>query len=57
MNSDLSLTLTACLLFLVLSSRYAFSFVRKFAGMTDDMSTVLRTVLFGLLFTMALRLL
>ena len=57
MNSDLSLTLTACLLFLVLSSRYAFSFVRKFAGMTDDMSTVARTVIFGLLFSLALRVL
>ena len=57
MNSDLSLTLTASLIFLVLSSRYAFNFVRKFAGMTDDMSSVARTVLFGLLFSLALRLL
>ena len=57
MNSDLSLTLTACLLFLILSSRYAFNVVRKFAGMTDDMSTVARTVIFGLLFSLALRIL
>lgn len=57
MNSDLSLTLTACLLFLILSSRYAFNFVRKVAGMTDDMSTVARTVLFGFLFSLALRVL
>ena len=57
MNSDLSLTLTACLLFLVLSSRYALNLVRKYAGMTDDMSTVGRTVLFGFLFSIALRML
>jgi hypothetical protein len=57
MHSDLSITLTACLLFLVLSSRYALNFVRKYAAMTDDMSTVGRTVLFGLLFSLALRVL
>ena len=57
MNSDLSLTLVACLLYLLLSSRYASMMVKKFLGMTDDMSTIGRTVLFGLLFTFALRML
>jgi len=55
MNSDLSLTLTACLLFLVLSSKMAYSVVRKFTGLTDEMSTVGRTVIFGLLLMMAMR--
>lgn len=55
MNSELSLTLTACLLFLILSSRYAYSFVRKTVGLTDDMATVGMTVLFGFIFTLALK--
>jgi hypothetical protein len=57
MNSDLSLTLVASLLFLLLSSRYAYTLVKKFLGLTDDMSTIGRTVLFALLFTLALRIL
>lgn len=57
MNSDLSLTFTACLLFLILTSRFACNFVRKTLKMTDDMSTVARTVIFGLAFTAAMRVL
>ena len=57
MNADLSLTLTACLLFLILTSRFAVNFVRKVAKMTDDMSTVARTVIFGLAFSAAMRVL
>jgi hypothetical protein len=55
MTSDLSLTLTACLLFLILSSRYAYTFIKKIAALTDDMATVGMTVLFGFLFTLALK--
>ena len=57
MNADLSLTLTACLLFLILSSNFACKLIRKVAKMTDDMSTVARTVIFGLAFSAALRVL
>jgi len=57
MNPDLSLTLTACLLFLLLSSRFAVNFVRKVTKMTDDMSTVVRTVIFGFALSVALRVL
>jgi hypothetical protein len=55
MTSDLSLTLTASLLFLILSSRFAYNFVRKTTGLTDDMSTIGRTVLFGLLLMASMR--
>jgi hypothetical protein len=57
MNSDLSVALMGALLFLVLSSKYAFALVKKYAGLTDDMSTVARTVVFALLFTLVLRIL
>ena len=49
MDPSISLALTSALLFLVLSSRIAISLVRRFLGMTDDMSVVARTVVFALL--------
>ena len=49
MNSDLSLALTASLLFLILSSRFSYGLFRTVTGLKDDMSTIGRTVLFGLL--------
>jgi hypothetical protein len=55
MNSDLSLTLTACLIFLVLSSKVACNFFCKVAKLSDDMSAVARTVVFGLLLMGAMR--
>jgi hypothetical protein len=55
MNSDLSLAFTACLLFLLLSSRYAYSLLAKVAGLTDDMATVGMTVLFGFAFTFLIK--
>jgi hypothetical protein len=57
MSPDLSLTLTACLLFLILTSRFACNFIRKYTKMTDDMSTVARTVIFGLALSAAMRVL
>jgi len=55
MNSDLSLAFTASLLFLLLSSRYAYSLLAKVAGLTDDMATVGMTVLFGFAFTFLIK--
>jgi hypothetical protein len=57
MNSDLSLTLVASLFFLILSSRYAHNMMKKVGKISDDMSTVGRTVIFALLFTLSLRIL
>jgi hypothetical protein len=57
MNSDLSLTLVASLLFLILSSRYAYNMMKKIGKISDDVSTVGRTVIFALLFTLSLRIL
>jgi hypothetical protein len=57
MSPDLSLTLTACLLFLILTSRFAGNFIRKYTKMTDDMSTVARTVIFGFALSAAMRVL
>jgi hypothetical protein len=53
----MSLTLVACLLYLLLSSRYASNFVKSYLSLTDDMSTIGRTVLFGLLLTLAMQML
>ena len=55
MNSDLSLTLTACLLFLLLSSNYACKLMHKVAKLSDDMTTVALTVVFGFAFMAFLR--
>jgi hypothetical protein len=57
MPTDLSVTLVATLLFLLLSSKYAASMVKQAASLSDDMSVVLRAVLFALLIMGSLRLL
>lgn len=49
MDPSVSLALASALLFLVLSSKIAISMIRRMLGLTDDMSVVARTVLFGLL--------
>jgi hypothetical protein len=51
MDSGLSHALTAALLFLILSSRFAIGAVRRFLGLTDDMSLLARTAIFALLVT------
>jgi hypothetical protein len=49
MDPSVSLALSSALLFLVLSSKFAISIIRRVLGLTDDMSVVARTILFGLL--------
>ena len=53
MDSNYSLALTSALLFLILSSRFAIGVVRKFLGLTEDMSLLARTVIFSLLMVSA----
>jgi len=57
MLTDLSFTLVATLLFLLLASDYACMMVKKVVKLSDDVSVVARAVLFALLLMGSLRLL
>lgn len=55
MDTDVSLTATASLLFLVLSSKYGCAAVKRLGTFSDEVSLVIRTAVFALLLMGALR--
>ena len=57
MLTDLSFTLVATLLFLLLASDYACTMLKRVVKLSDDVSVVARAVLFALLLMGSLRLL
>ncbi len=55
MDTDVSLTATASILFLVLASKYGIAAVKKLGTFSEDVSLVIRTAVFALLLVGALR--
>ena len=57
MNQEITLTLLATVLFAILASKHAVAGIRKVKAVSEEVSMVIRTVLFALLFLLGFRML